>query len=196
MARSNALPVEIDPVTKKIRTGTVVVARDSDRPSFYRVTLSLPRNLKSPNANAGRHWSARHANTKAWETLIKLTIGDALGASTISGYSAPVEALGLSRPTGKVRVHVERRVPSYRNFVQDSDNLRFTTKPLNDALKRLGFLKDDSDKFLEQQAPSQVISADRLHWTVITIEPVVSYAAAGGFDVMAETLLRKTGLLK
>jgi hypothetical protein len=73
-------------------------------------------------------------------------------------------------------------VPSARNFIRDDDNLRFAVKPLLDALKRQGYIKNDSRKWLEHPTPTQSVSPDGKDWTIVTIEPVADVLAvtAGG----------------
>ena len=72
----------------------------------------------------------------------------------------------------KMRLTVERQVPTRRHFIRDDDNLRFSVKPLCDALKRGGYIYDDSRKWLEHPTPTQSVSPDGQDWTIVTIEPV------------------------
>lgn len=119
------------------------------------LTLRLPRELKSPNKWQGRHWRYKHRETLAWESEIKV--------------AALLARRALDRPECAVRVAVTRIVPSRRNFIKDDDNLRFATKPLNDALKRLGAIRDDSRLWLQQAMPTQEVSAHGTYETIIEI---------------------------
>lgn len=138
------------------------------------LVLRIPRRLESPNASRGAHWRVRHRISQTWEEEIWAAVARQTGART------PVEVLvcmnaipALKRnpaSIGRQRVTIERHVPSRRNFIKDDDNLAFCAKPVNDALKRLVYIRDDSRKWLEQPTPTQHVSADKKDWTVITIE--------------------------
>jgi hypothetical protein len=90
--------------------------------------------------------------------------------NALAAFVGPKKWFGYVAST-KMRVEVERHVPSARNFIRDDDNLRFSVKPLLDALKRQGYIKNDSRKWLEQPTPTQHVSADGKDWTVVRIEP-------------------------
>jgi hypothetical protein len=197
VARETLLSPQRDPRTGLIRKARVVVCRGGNLSELAEVSLHLPYNAKSPNETlVGRHWGAKAKLTKAWETAIKLAIGDHIGATTVSGYDKPVEALGFKPVAVRMRVSITRLVPNRRNFIKDDDNLGYIVKPINDALKRLGFLKDDKRQWLEQPRPGQAIAGDGLHWTVIRIEPSAeTYEAAGGFEVHAEKILQRAGAI-
>lgn len=134
------------------------------------MTLRIPRRLDSPNTWHGAHWRVKHAISQAWEHEIWL-------AATQQGKRVPrVDDEGpvlKRRPEsiGRMRVTVTRYVKSARNLILDDDNLAFSVKPLNDALKRLGYLRDDSRTWLEQPTPTQHVSDDGTDYTVIIIEP-------------------------
>lgn len=144
--------------------------------------LRIPRRLDSPNTWNGRHWRVKHRLSQEWEHAIggawfehiaaaakakgrKVGFGDALEATL-----GPRKAYGFE--AGKMRIEIERHVPSGRNFIRDDDNLRFSVKPLLDALKRQGYIKNDSRKWLEHPTPTQHISADGKDWTVVRIDAV------------------------
>jgi hypothetical protein len=140
--------------------------------------LRIQRELVSPNQWNGRHWRVKHRISQEWEHALgtalldqftskggKVGIFNALGALT-----GPKKWIGYE--AGFVRVSITREVPSGRNFIRDDDNLRFSVKPLLDALKRQGYIKNDSRKWIELPTPEQKISADGQHWTVIQIEAV------------------------
>lgn len=140
------------------------------------LTLRVPRELVSPNQWNGRHWRVKHRISQDWEKAIGSALLDqfvARGgkvdlASAITAASGP--RWGVGYEAGRVRVRVTREVPSGRNFIRDDDNLRFSVKPLLDALKRQGYIKNDSRKWIELPTPEQKVSKDGNHWTEITIE--------------------------
>ena len=151
--------------------------------------LRIQRRLDSPNTWNGRHWRVKHRLSQEWEKEIGGAMCDRLvaranrdGSGTMPIRPArldfptalmcmvgPRKALGYDAP--KQRVEIERHVPSARNFIRDDDNLRFAVKPLLDALKRQGYIKNDSRKWLEHPTPTQHVSADGKDYTVIRISP-------------------------
>lgn len=138
-------------------------------------TLRIPRELKSPNKWQGRHWRYKHRETTEWEQAIHVAYAMRRGVM-VATQSRIAGVLGASAPL-KAKVTVTRIVPSARNFIRDDDNLRFSTKPLNDALKRLGLIHDDSRRWLEQPQVRQEVSGIGEWATVITIEPVEAATA-------------------
>lgn len=140
------------------------------------LTLRIPRQLVSPNVWNGRHWRVKHRISQDWEKALGaalLDVYEAAGqrvglAAVVTAMSGPRWATGYQ--PGRVRVSVTREVPSMRNFIRDDDNLRFCVKPLLDALKRQGYIKNDSRKWIELPTPEQRVSADGLHWTVIALQ--------------------------
>jgi hypothetical protein len=144
------------------------------------IELRMPRRLESPNTWNGRHWRVKHRISQEWEHAIgsawfarlaeegkrkgqQAGFGNALEAAL-----GPKKAYGFEAP--KMRVEVERHVPSSRNFIRDDDNLRFSVKPLLDALKRQGYIKNDSRKWLDHPTPTQHVSADGKDWTIVRIK--------------------------
>lgn len=136
--------------------------------------LRIPRRLESPNTWNGRHWRVKHQISQEWEKEIWVLVAKKTGARTIGDVLACMNGLpALTRtPTGRQRVEVERHVPSMRNFIRDDDNLRFAVKPLLDALKRQGYIKNDSRKWLDHPTPTQHVSADGKDYTIVRIEAV------------------------
>lgn len=136
--------------------------------------LRIPRRLDSPNTWNGRHWRVKHRLSQEWFN----ELGGAL-YEFIVAQRRPIQDItddimklqGGSIATKRLRVTVERHVPSGRNFIRDDDNLRFAVKPLLDALKRQGYIKNDSRKWLEHPTPTQHVSADGKDYTIIRIEP-------------------------
>lgn len=149
------------------------------------LTLKIPRRLESPNTWNGRHWRVKHRISQEWESSLGgAMLDNVLAAARAEGMKnpkpdfptalmcvvGPRKALGVE--PGKRRVEIARHVPSARNFIRDDDNLRFAVKPLLDALKRQGYIKNDSRKWLEHPTPTQHVSTDGKDWTVITIQSV------------------------
>lgn len=133
------------------------------------MTLKIPRRLDSPNRWQGRHWRVKHRLTTEWQNAVWIQAAIVSGPPTLQDV--------VSRHLGgtdiqKVRVTVERQVPTRRNFIRDDDNLRFSVKPLLDALKRQGYIKNDSRKWLEHPTPTQSVSPDGKDYTIVTIEPI------------------------
>lgn len=138
------------------------------------LVLRIPRRLDSPNTWNGRHWRVKHRLSQTWEQEISAAVMfTARGVRTDRSLAYCQRGPGAfgDAASSRVRVVIERHVPSARNFIRDDDNLRFSVKPLLDALKRQGYIKNDSRKWLEHPTPTQHVSADGKDWTVITMEP-------------------------
>lgn len=135
--------------------------------------ITVNRELKSPNVWQGRHWRVKHRETVAWETEIAVEM---LTENNRSSLIAILYLMNSFKPKRvcdeKRRVAVVRGVPSLRNFIRDDDNLRFSVKPLLDALKRLGLIHDDSRKWLDHETPTQEVSSDGKYFTRIHIGAV------------------------
>jgi len=139
------------------------------------LTLRIPRELVSPNQWNGRHWRVKHRISQEWEKEIAVAVLMAVGVTgrrvglgaALEGFMGPRKATGYLAP--RMRVAVTREVPSGRNFIRDDDNLRFCVKPLLDALKRQGYIRNDSRKWIDLPTPEQRISPDGKHWTTVTI---------------------------
>jgi len=121
------------------------------------MTLRVPRELVSPNRWNGRHWRGKHRISQDWQLELRY-----------AGWSQALTWRASDH--GRVRVSITREVPSGRNFIRDDDNLRFCVKPLLDALKRQGYIKNDSRKWIELPTPEQKISADGEYWTEIHLQ--------------------------
>src|SRR3990167_6020050 len=108
------------------------------------LVLRIPRRLDSPNASRGAHWRVRHHIRTDWE-------------HDIAWLAAAETGLWISRmpPTVKMRVTIERHVPSRRNFIKDDDNLAFSVKHVLDSLKRQHLIRDDSRAWLDCPLPTQ-----------------------------------------
>lgn len=78
------------------------------------------------------HWATRHKETRDWEQQIKFI-----------GFKGRV-------PKAATKMHVV--ITAYRpRLISDDANLRGGCKPLFDALKRLGAIVDDSDKWIRDE---------------------------------------------
>lgn len=140
------------------------------------MTLKIPRRLESPNTWNGRHWRVKHQISQVWEQAVwaeDARKANARGVVAVLSRMNAIPALKRNPESiGRVRVTVERQVASERNFIRDDDNLRFAVKPLLDALRRLGHIRDDSRKWLEHPTPTQSVSPDGKDYTIVTIEPL------------------------
>ena len=137
--------------------------------------LKIPRRLESPNTWNGRHWRVKHRISQEWEQAISAALLDNIAATGVKiGLRTVLLAMQGPKVFGtpkRNKVMVERHVPSARNFIRDDDNLRFSVKPLLDALKRQGYIKNDSRKWLDHPTPTQHVSTDGADWTVVRIAP-------------------------
>lgn len=143
--------------------------------------LVMPGRLKSANAHARRHWTYWHRETHLWEALINVAlchVPDGRAWSVVDriemelderGHLQPVEIRRIERR----RVSVIRVVANKRHFCTDDDNLKFSLKPLLDALKRVALITDDKREWLEQPAlPEQQVAEDRIAKTIVRIERI------------------------
>ena len=133
--------------------------------------FEVARKLDSPNTWRA-HWAVEHKLTQWWERTFETALA-LRGADPAYAKWLPT----APRAKGVRRVSVVRVVTSRRQFIKDDDNLRFTTKPINDALKRLGLIEDDRRELLEQPLPEQRVSPTGMAWTFVRIEPVPSQEA-------------------
>jgi hypothetical protein len=158
-------------------TDSPTAALNQPSASTVPLVFRIPRRLESPNTWNGRHWRVKHRISQEWEKQIGVCVADDFVAahggidfpSALAAMVGPKKWVGYTAP--KMRVTVERHVPSGRNFIRDDDNLRFAVKPLLDALKRQGYIRNDSRKWLDHPTPTQHVSEDGKDWTVITIQP-------------------------
>lgn len=95
----------------------------------YPIKLSLPRRVWSQNEQRRAHWSVQRKERNWWLFLL---------AGALRGYRrAPDRRMLLI-------------IISYRNrLVTDKANLIGGAKELVDAIKHVGLLKDDSDRWVE-----------------------------------------------
>lgn len=66
----------------------------------------------------------------------------------------------------RMRIEYYRLIPNER-FVLDEENLY--TKGLTDALKRIGWIEDDSPKWVDGPHIKQMLAPDKKYWTVIKL---------------------------
>jgi Holliday junction resolvase RusA-like endonuclease len=64
------------------------------------------------------------------------------------------------------------RITIFHTGRYDPDNLRGSQKPVLDALKNLGFIHDDSEKWIQLEEPVQILVSAVDEHTVIEIEPL------------------------
>jgi len=136
------------------------------------LTLRIPRELRSPNAWLWKHWRVKQRERQQWEQEIAVSLLTEKGKRNVFAVLLAMNAVPDAKRTCEVRrkVTVTRIVTSKRRFIRDEDNLRFSVKPVNDALKRLGLIKDDNAKWLEQPMPTQEVGSG--FETVIQIDNV------------------------
>lgn len=135
--------------------------------------LRIPRRLRTPNEFLGMHWREKSRERQAWEGSLASAVAGALGVPDAQRLLKPNIGLPGCQGVGcldRRRVTVVRLAPSRRNFIRDDDNLRFTVKPVLDAMKHLGLIRDDHRKWIELPLPTQDVAADGRFWTVISLE--------------------------
>jgi hypothetical protein len=126
---------------------------------------------------------------KAFEAAIRVAVCKALGVACWAGLvelnRAPDRATA-----GRMCLAIERRVPSRRNFIlDDGDNLPYSAKPIQDALKRCGLIREDRRSWLRTAPIVQVAEADAPPSTILRLWPdpdapaAVPLALTGGSNV-------------
>lgn len=146
--------------------------------------LVLPLKLQSPNKLRGFHWHTRHRETQVFQAALSIIGGvDLKTWSVVTGVEWRVDQRGHQKPyeirrKERRRVTVIRQVATRRQFIRDDENLHFAVKPLNDALKRLGLLYDDSRTWLEQPPVEQQVSPDGQARTIVRLERTEASDAA------------------
>ncbi len=137
-----------------------------------RIVLRVPRELPSPNVWNGRHWRFKHQLSQTWEKELQHATYHAADVRSFVSWLQVALLFQAAKKNGvsRRRVTITRETPSARSFIKDDDNLRFSVKPLLDALKRIGYIRNDSRKWLDLPTPAQKVSADSQHWTEIIIE--------------------------
>lgn len=111
------------------------------------IRLRLKRRVPSQNKSTYAHWSAYAKERDAWFALLRAGL-------------VPKE-----KPNHRVRVVVE----SHRTVLLDKANLWGGTKAIWDGLVRLGYLRDDNPKWLDDDVRQfRVPRAEEI--TLVTIE--------------------------
>jgi hypothetical protein len=157
--------VSRDPHTGLIRRGRV------ERRAFE-VVIRMPKRLESPNRWLWTSWMVKKRAVDAWAQAIRQAALDSSSVDWVALATAavsPAASVGWLAPPVRVRVTVERLVPSTRHLIKDSvHNLAFASKGVVDCVVKAGFLRDDSDRHIDLVC-TQAVSPDGLDWTVITI---------------------------
>lgn len=159
-----------------------------------RLVFKIQRVLRSPNTYLGRHWREKNRERKEWQAHLVNAIALSC-SSTVLRMLVSNEILpgGLGRCTVRRRIDVTRLAPSTRRFIADDDNLRFSVKPVLDALKHIGLIKDDKREWLELPTPMQAVSEDGTFWTHIVVDDptIVTAASEGGVMVQLRQVLEQ-----
>lgn len=137
--------------------------------------MKIPLSLASPNKDRGAHWSRKHQATQAWEHAIATLGGTTVRDFQLIESEVPVRTrtgwkLKARRRRERRRVIITRVVGNARRLIRDDDNRRYTSKPILDALKRLGLLYDDRREWCDHPEPQQHVAKDCEDHTVIRIE--------------------------
>ena len=103
------------------------------RPAFCK-SWYLPRIPKSPNEVLGGHWRKLQGERGGWRTLVAAICG---------------------KPEEPVTFRVRLRLDCVRQRLLDPDNLVGSVKPVIDALKRQGWLQDDTPALLKLEVAQQ-----------------------------------------
>jgi len=132
----------------------------------------LPRDLRTLNDTLGSHWSHQQNVRSRWELELTGAIAAFKALRDLDGWPAPAYRafLALRGQRERRRVGVVRYVPSSRNFIRDDDNLAACGKHLQDAMKRVRLIHDDSRTWLERVPTEQCLSPDGCFYTVVTLD--------------------------
>lgn len=155
--------VQVDPETRKLIRGSLIAYDDGG------IEIRLPHRLESPNKLLHAHWRERTKDKHQWQARLITVISDAAGVSGVAALDRPAAALGLPLVRDRRRLTFERLVPSSRNFIRDRENLVYSVKALCDQVCRMGFIRDDSMKWIDLDV-TQRVSEDGRDWTVIRID--------------------------
>lgn len=165
--RRSVVPAR-DEQTRQIIHGSVAVDLSTGA-----ITFLIPQKLEGTNAGMwGGHWSKKHKATSQWETFLKIVMADYAKADTVSGFRPHyIRALNLPPVVGRRVITITRFTPSTRNFLKDDDNCAMALKPIVDAIKRLGLIRQDSKDWTRLTPLRQEVSPLGGWWTraLITI---------------------------
>ena len=94
------------------------------------ITLEIPRIPESPNDLRRFHWRHRHRHDKLWKDEV---------------WYAVLQAKPFHAPLAKVKVSIDRRSRGRL----DPDNLVSSMKPVIDALRHAGVIRNDTPDHIE-----------------------------------------------
>lgn len=111
------------------------------------LTITVPRVPPSGNElrRQYRHWAALKRLKLAW-------MDDVVYCSEIKDHLALRELCGKTKGVG-YKIHLHIRIG--RRKILDQDNAEAGLKPVLDALRAVGFIWDDSPKFLDRPPVEQ-----------------------------------------
>jgi hypothetical protein len=138
----------------------------------------IQRDLPSANRLHNAHWSTKHRARKQWQAHLCNALvaaeGMAYAQRHLIATSGLYGAKGLESNRTQARattVRILRLVPSDQHFIRDDDNLVFAAKQLVDALVQCGLIVDDARDWCERPIPTQAVSPDGTHWTIVQVTP-------------------------
>jgi hypothetical protein len=132
--------------------------------------LLIPLELPSVNTWIGRHWRIKHQLSQRFEQAIRYGLCDVLPVQDLPSVLY-VMGMGPQRLVQeKKRVTMTRRMPSKRRFIRDDDNLTGSCKPVLDALKRIGLIRDDRRTWCDLVVAEQQVSEDGQASVAVLIE--------------------------
>jgi len=124
------------PVAQPMRVAEIATVTSSG------ITIRIQRQLLSPNAYLGRHWREKNRERKRWQAHIVNAIASSCASSVVRELVSNEVLPGGQGHCDQVRrVAVTRFAPHVRRFIKDDDNLRFSVKPILDALKHVGLIQ-------------------------------------------------------
>lgn len=135
------------------------------------VTVRLPHRLHSPNAWLWTDWRVKKRVKDAWAFRLQFACDRARTTRALArrAFPTPASQVDWVAPTNRPTVIVSRHVPSRRNFMTDRDDRVFAAKALIDTFVKGGFLPNDRETDIDLDV-EQVVSADGLDWTIVTID--------------------------
>jgi hypothetical protein len=125
------------------------------------LVFRIPKKVRS--LNKLKTGIARHGDTVAWEAALRK-----VGRPATTSDAERLVFADIVWPDGKRRLEIERQAPTERYFL-DQTNFAGGCKGLEDALVRLGYLVDDSLKWLDGPHLKQTVAPDRKFWTIIRV---------------------------
>lgn len=123
-----------DRLRRDFKAGTMVVAEIPSRPISGNQLLRL-------------HWAKRSREGRKWDTLVLVYLG-----------SGPFKDRAMAGRRVEMLLTIER------TRKQDADNLALSCKPVVDALKKAGWMQDDSERWF--LCRYQEVSGERKRLTI------------------------------